>query len=318
MSSDAIDRRTVITAHAMLALVMLFWAGNAIVGRAIRDDVPPLLLALLRWTGALAIVLPFARSTIRADLPALRRGWRPTLILGLLGIAAFNALLYSGLAQTTASNALLLQAGIPALVLVADRIGFGVRPRAAEVAAVIVGGAGIALIVFRADWRSVAAFALNPGDALVLASVAVWALYTSLLRLRPPVAPATFLAVTFAIGVAAMLPAALGEWLAGRRIDPSPAALAGIAYVAIFPSTIAYALYNRSVAAIGPAAAGRAIALMPLFGALLAAVLLGEALHGYHAVGMAMILAGIVLPLLPGAALRRNNAAARRSVRSQH
>jgi drug/metabolite transporter (DMT)-like permease len=318
MPPEPAGRRAAVAAYAMLVLVMLFWAGNAIVGRAIRDDVPPLLLALLRWTGALAIVLPFARPAFRVDGPALRRGWRATLILGLLGIAAFNALLYSGLARTAASNALLLQAGIPALVLIADRIGFGVRPRVAEVVAVAVAGAGIALIVFRADWHNVAAFALNPGDALVLASVVVWALYTSLLRLRPPVAPATFLAVTFAIGVAAMLPAAFVEWLAGRRIDPTPAALAGIAYVAVFPSTIAYALYNRAVGAIGPAAAGRAIALMPLFGALLAAALLGEALHGYHAVGMTMILAGIVLPLLPALPLRRNNAAVRRSVRSRH
>lgn len=285
-------------AYAMLGLVMLFWAGNSIVGRAIRDDVAPLMLALLRWSGALMIVLPFAWRSLRRDRAAIVANWRILLLLGLLGIAAFNALLYSGLAATTASNALLLQAAVPAAVLIADRLGFGIRPRPSELLAVLVGSAGVALIVFRADGRALMAFGLNPGDALILVSVAVWALYTSLLRKRPAIAPASFLAVTFAIGVATMLPAAATEWVAGRGLDPTPRALAGVLYVAIFPSTIAYALYNRAVTMVGPASAGRTIALLPLFGAILAALLLGEPLHAYHAVGMGLILAGILLPLV--------------------
>ncbi|HCB76527.1 DMT family transporter [Sphingomonas yantingensis] len=286
-----------IRAYAMLGLVMLLWAGNSIVGRAIREDVAPLTLALMRWSGALAIVLPFAWRSLSRDRAVIAANWRILLLLGLLGIAAFNALLYSGLAATTASNALLLQAAVPAAVLVVDRLGFGIRARGIEVAAVVVGSLGVALIVFRADWATLIAFRLNPGDALILASVVVWALYTSLLRKRPAIAPASFLAVTFAIGVAAMLPAAATEWAQGHGIRPGPRAFAGVAYVAIFPSTIAYALYNRAVMAIGPASAGRTIALLPLFGALLAALLLGEPLYAYHAVGMAMILTGILLPL---------------------
>ncbi|WP_315763392.1 DMT family transporter [Sphingomonas sp. Y38-1Y] len=285
-------------AYAMLAIVMLFWAGNSIVGRAIREDVAPLTLALLRWTGALAIVLPFAWRSLAADRVVIVRHWRMLLLLGLLGIAAFNALLYSGLAATTASNALLLQAGVPALVLLIDRAGFGIRARPIEVAAVVLATLGVAVVVFRGDWHVAANFHLNPGDALILASVVVWALYTSLLRRRPGIAPASFLAVTFAIGVAAMLPAAATEWIAGRGIDPVPRALAGVAYVAIFPSTLAYALYNRAVGIVGPASAGRMIALLPLFGALLASALLGEALQAYHGLGMLLILAGIALPLL--------------------
>lgn len=284
-------------AYFMLALVMLFWAGNSIVGRAVRADVAPLTLALLRWSGALAIVLPFAWRSLKVDWPTIVAHWRILTLLGVLGIATFNALLYSGLAATTASNALLLQAAVPAAVLFVDRFGFAIRPRPVDLVAVAVGGAGVALIVFKADWRALFAFRLNPGDALILASVAVWALYTCLLRRRPAIAPASFLAVTFAIGVAAMLPAAASEWAAGRGMRPTAGALAGVAYVAIFPSTIAYALYNRAVTLVGPASAGRTIALLPLFGALLASLLLGEPLFAYHAVGMALILAGILLPL---------------------
>jgi drug/metabolite transporter (DMT)-like permease len=47
-------------AFALLALVMVLWAGNSIVARAVRNDVEPLTLAFVRWAGASAILLPFA------------------------------------------------------------------------------------------------------------------------------------------------------------------------------------------------------------------------------------------------------------------
>ena len=39
-------------AFALLGLVMVLWAGNSIIGRAVRDDVGPFTLAFVRWAGA--------------------------------------------------------------------------------------------------------------------------------------------------------------------------------------------------------------------------------------------------------------------------
>ena len=86
------DRRQ-LTAFALLGLVMVFWAGNSIVARAVRFDVPPFTLAFLRWTGASLAVAPFAIIPLRRDWPVIVRHWKPILVLGLLGIGAFNALL---------------------------------------------------------------------------------------------------------------------------------------------------------------------------------------------------------------------------------
>jgi hypothetical protein len=104
-------------AYAMLCVVMALWAGNSIVGRAVRDAIPPLTLAFVRWAGALRLVGPFALQGVAAEGAALRRHWRVVLLLGLVGVAAFNGLLYSGLRSTTATSGLLLQATVPALVL---------------------------------------------------------------------------------------------------------------------------------------------------------------------------------------------------------
>lgn len=72
-------------------------------------------------------------------------------------------------------------------------------------------------------------------------------------------------------------------------------AAAAIAYVAIFPSLIAYIFYNRGVELLGSARAGMYLFLVPVFGAILATVFLGEKLHFFHAVGFVLIVAGVVL-----------------------
>jgi drug/metabolite transporter (DMT)-like permease len=285
-------------AYAMLVVVVACWAGNSITGRAVRDAIPPFTLALVRWTGALAVLAPFALRQVLAERRRTFAEWRPILLLGLLGVACFNAFLYSGLRETTATNALLLQAAIPTLVLAFNFALFRQRPRGLEIVGVVVSTAGVVLIVSRGDFSALARTGLNRGDLLVMAGMLCWAAYTALLRRRPDVHPMSFLFATFVIGAAAMAPFAALEWANGDRIIWSPLTIGAIAYVAVLPSVVAYGLFNAAVARLGPGPAGQAINLMPVFGAFLAAAILGEALHAYHFAGMALVVAGIAAPAL--------------------
>jgi drug/metabolite transporter (DMT)-like permease len=70
---------------------------------------------------------------------------------------------------------------------------------------------------------------------------------------------------------------------------------AAVLYIVVGPSLIAYALWGRAVAAVGPTTAGIFANLTPLFAALLSTAMLGEAPHGYHAVAFALIVAGILV-----------------------
>jgi drug/metabolite transporter (DMT)-like permease len=299
------EHRNHLRAFALLGLVMVFWAGNTIVGRAVRDAIPPFTLAFVRWTGASLVLAPFAAKAVWRDRAAIRAAWKPVLVLGLLGIGAFNALLYNSLKYTTATNALLLQAAIPALVVVLDRVFFRTRPDPLHSAGVALSIVGVAVIVFEGDPGAAARLHFGFGDALMLGACLVWALYTVLLRLRPKVAGESFVAVTFAVGVVTMAPLAAGEWLHGEGVRWSLPVLGAFLYVSLFPSLFSYFMYNWATAEVGPASAGQSITLMPLFGALLSAALLGEALYAYHWAGMALILAGIVVSAL---AVRRMGA----------
>lgn len=280
-------------AYAMLAVVMLFWAGNSIVGRAMRHDIPPFTLALVRWCGALVIIAPFAFRNLATDWPILRRHWPAVLLLGLSGVAAFNGFLYSGLHHTTATNALLMQALIPAMVLLVGAMIFGDRAPLMRIVGVALSTLGVAVIVFRGDPAAAMELRFGPGDILILCGCVAWAIYTACLRLRPPVQPISLLFATFVIGALVMAPFAASEAQAIGAIHWRPAIFAAFGYVVVFPSVIAYFLYNSAVAQIGPGPAGQTISLMPLFGAVLAMLLLDEPLHSYHGVGMSLIIIGV-------------------------
>jgi len=284
-----------VRAYAMLGMTMTFWAGNVIVGRAVRGEIPPLMLAFSRWTLALLILAPFAWRRAVAQRALIRRHWGAILLLGLAGVAAFNGFLYSGLRYTTAANSMLLQGLIPTLVVIVGSVVFGDKAPWRQVAGIALSTLGVTFIVFRGELSEILRLRLGMGDFLVLSGCASWGIYTASLRLRPPIDPLVFLFVTFAIGALAMGVGALSEAQAIAQMHWNTHMVAAIAYVAIFPSILAYMSFNAAVSHVGPGAAGQAISLMPLLGAVLAAMILGEPLFAYHLVGMALILSGVLL-----------------------
>lgn len=295
-------------AFAMLGLVMLFWAGNSIIGRAVRDDIPPFILAFLRWAGAFLFLLPFAVTGLWRDRAELLKGWKVMLVLGVLGVGAFNALVYLGLHYTTATNALLLQAAVPAVVMLLDFLLFRTRADPVQVTGVMLSMLGVATIVFEGNPAAVLKLHFGFGDGLILTAVGVWAIYTVLLRLKPAVSPVSFVAATFGLGVLTTAPLAVSEWQAGQAIAWSMPIAGALLYVMLLPSLASYFIYNWATAQVGPGRAGQAITLMPLFGALLSTALLGEMLHPYHLAGMGLILAGIVVAAY--ATMRKGSAGA--------
>ncbi|CAH2600870.1 DMT family transporter [Rhodovastum atsumiense] len=283
------------TAWLLMLTPPLFWSGNFITGRAVRDAVPPVSLAFWRWVGALAIALPFAWPHLARDLPVLRRHWVITLALATTGIAAFNTMVYTGLRTTTALNGVLLQSAIPLCILLWAVVLFGDRPRTREITGTFVSMAGVLVIAGEGSFATLAALSFNTGDLWVFGAVVAYALYTALLRRRPVVHPLSFLVASFVLGLLVLLPFYLAELAAGRHILFSTGAVAAMAYVAVFPSFLAYLAFNRGVELIGPARAGQYVHLMPIFGTLLAVVFLGEHVHLYHAAGIGLIAAGLVM-----------------------
>ena len=288
-------------AYPLLSMTALFWAGNSIVGRAARELVPPAALSFWRWTFALALLLPLAWPHLKRDWPVLRAHWPILAILGALGIGTFNTLLYTGLQTTTALNSMLIQSAQPALILMVGGLVMRDRTSARQAAGVLVSLAGVLIVVSRGDLALLLALRLNSGDAIIAFAVLLWALYSVLLRKRPPVHPLSFLAASIMVGLVVIAPVYLAEIASGRLIVPETGSALAIAYVSIFPSFLAYLFFNRGVELIGSAATAQYMNVMPLMGAGLAMLFLGEALHLFHVAGLALVLAGIWVAGRPAA-----------------
>lgn len=281
--------------HLLLTLAVLFWAGNFIVGRAFHADIPPVALAFWRWIGAALLITAPAMRHLRLDMPVLLAEWRILLLLSLAGVATFNTLVYSGLQYTQAINAFLLQSLMPVLIVLLSFLLFRERVMARQVWGILISLWGAVTIVARGDWRVIAQFSFNRGDLLVFIAVVSYAVYSVMLRKRPRVHAFSLIAVTFWGGALMILPFYLWETLTVRALHPDLRSLAAIGYVALFPSILSYLCYNRGVELIGANRAGLFIHLMPVFGSIMAILFLGEAFLWFHAVGMVLIAAGILL-----------------------
>ncbi len=281
--------------YILLTLAVLFWAGNFILGRAFQSDIPPVALAFWRWACASLLIIGPALRHLRRDWPEILRNWPTVLLLSILGIATFNTLIYSGLQYTQAINALLVQSLMPVLIVVLSFIVFSEKIRIIQAIGILVSLSGAAAIISRGDFGNILSLQFNRGDLLVFSAVICYAGYSVMLRKRPNIHPLSFIAVTFWLGTIIIFPLYLWESLNVRVMNLEISVFVVIAYVAVFPSILAYLCFNRGVELIGANRAGLFIHLMPVFGSLMAIIFLNESFLWFHATGIGLIAAGIYL-----------------------
>lgn len=287
---------------AVLALPPLFWAGNFIVARASREAWPPLALSFGRWAIALVVLLPFAWPHLRRDLPLYRRYFWRILGLTVPGVVAFNSLVYWGLRSTSATNGMLLNSTIPLLILLLGALIWRVPLSRMQGAGLAVSTLGVAVVILQGSPARLWALDFARGDLIIFAAMVCWALYTMALKSFPPeVNRIGLLTVQVALALPILAPLLALELAAGRVPVFTPGSLAALAYIGVVPSVLAYLFYTKAVEMAGPARAGQFIHLLPVYGAALSALLLGEPLRLYHAAGFALILAGIALAARPKA-----------------
>jgi drug/metabolite transporter (DMT)-like permease len=281
----------------------LFWSGNFLVARVMAETIPPIQMSFWRWVTALVILAPFALPLVAAHRATLRRELPFLIVLGAVGITAFNCFVYAALHYTTVVNAALINSLMPVITFLFALVLLRDRPGARQMAGVAIALVGAAVIIARGDVGALASLGFNRGDLLVLAGLTFWALYTVLIRWRRTALPMTlFLAVTIFFGVLFHLPFIAWEYPRAGAMPVTMETLAAIAFFAVFPSVLAYIFWNRTVAALGPGRTGMFMYLMPVFSSVLGVGLLGEAFHLYHWAGIALIFAGIALTTGFGAA----------------
>jgi drug/metabolite transporter (DMT)-like permease len=279
--------------YLLLSITAACWAGNAIVGRFAAGHIPPVTLSFLRWGLAFLMILPFAWKHLVRDWGAIRAGLGTMILLSVTGIGVFNTLQYWALEYTTALNTLLLQSAGPLFVAIWSLILLGVRLTLAQAGGVLLSLIGVLVILLHGDLTTLKNIEFNKGDLIFTVALFIFGLYSVLSLKRPQIHALSLIGFTFGCGAACLIPLLIWEWISRPAMELSANTLLSLLYVAVFPSTVAYLCFNRGVQLIGANRAAPFFHVVPVFGAAMAIVFLGERLQAFHIIGFALVLTGV-------------------------
>lgn len=279
--------------YILLSITALCWAGNAIVGKIAAGHIPPVTLSFLRWLFAFLLVLPFAWKHMARDWDAIRGKLAIMIMLSVTGISAFNTMQYWALEHTEALNTLLLQPAAPLFVAIWSLLLLGIRLTLAQALGILLSMAGVLTILLHGDFSTLKNIEFKRGDLIFLLALFVFGFYSVLSLKRPAIHGLTFVGFTFGAGAAALIPLLIWELISRPAMAIDGANMLTLFYVAVFPSTLAYLCFNRGVAMIGANRAAPFFHLVPVFGAVMAFVFLGERPHAFDLVGFVLVLTGV-------------------------
>ncbi|CDZ25740.1 DMT family transporter [Neorhizobium galegae] len=285
------------TDWVIFALVPVFFSSNLIFGRGVIGEIGPFITAFIRWAGATLIIVPLLYFDWAAAWTFVRRHTWLWLWLGFLSIGISGGLVYWALTLTTASNATLIYTTSSLFIILFEWQFSGRRIGGRELLGMAVAFAGVAVIVLRGDVGALAHMDFNVGDLGMLVAAIAFAIYSLLLR-RPAaqaIRPFTLFGLIGFSGSLLLLPPALWELFHGGLLPTTLSAWSKIAGIILFASLAAFFCFQHTVRIFGPATAGVTLYMMPPVSIVMAVIFLGETFERYHALGIVLVLGGIVL-----------------------
>lgn len=297
--------------YVWLIAAPLLWSGNMVFGKVLAEAVPPITLSGVRW--AVSAVLLAVAGWYSGGLSwPKKEAWGPIAAMAVTGVAIFTPLVYASLHAIGTVEAALIQSSTPVFALLLARLIAGEDPGWPQAGGALLTVLGVAAIVSHGELSRLVSWRWGEGDLLMLLAAFLWAAYT--VAARQAAAHTSALSATFHaawLGLLMLLPGTAWELLRGSGLHLTPAAWAGVAYVSVFPSAIAFLAWNYGVSRVGAGRASIFNNLLPLFTAVWAVFLLGEGLSWAEAIGGLLIAGGVSLGTLKPRSRRLISSASR-------
>jgi len=289
--------------YAFPLLAVVIWSGNTVVSKMAAGTIAPAEISFYRWLLAALLFTPLALRPVLRNWPAIRPQLGRIAVLGLLGMVVYQSLAYYAAYLTTATHMGIIGSLTPMMVLALSILLLGQRLTAGAVAGSLVSIVGVLVVVSSGDLGTLLKSGANMGDGLMLLAMLAYAIYVILLKRwgMKGVPALQLLYLQIVVAVVALLPL----YLLTPRVGLSAANLPLVAFAGLGASMLAPLVWMHTVAHIGPSRASMFFNLIPLFTALIAAVVIGESLAAYHAVGGVLTVAGVLLAELWKAPLGR-------------
>jgi drug/metabolite transporter (DMT)-like permease len=297
--SQAREASPSVGAYGVGVLCWLLSAGVYIAVKSTAAEMPPWALCFWRVAIAGLILLPATHSHWKAVAATLRKRWLELLVIGGLGLAITQGLMFIGLNYTSAINAGLILALMPVITMILACFVLGEAVGPWQVVGSVVACVGMAIIIVRGDLPALLRFDFNAGDLFIVAGALCFAVYTVLLRRANfDLGRLPLLVVLLAAAAITAFPFYLWEMAHDERTSLNAVGLLALAYVAVPGGALMYYLFNWSIDALGASKAGMFLYLQTIFIAVLAYFFLGERLYLYHVLGAGFIMAGVLLVML--------------------
>jgi drug/metabolite transporter (DMT)-like permease len=296
----------------LLAVVWMaaLWGGSFLFLRIAVPDFGPVPLIFVRVVVGAACLLPFLVA--RGEWPALRRHWRPLLALSALNAALPFPLFAYATGELSAGFASILNATAPLFAALVAAAWLGERLRPVAIAGLAVGFGGV--LVLAGDVPALGPGAV-PAVAAGLVASASYGVSASLAK-RHLAGVSPWVTTTGGFGFAAPLLAVPAAFTWPAQWPGRPAWIA-VVLLAIACTSIPNIAYFRLLQRAGPTRAMAVAYLIPAFGMLWGALVLGERVSPRMLAGCLVILAGTALVTLPPAAGARLLARAAPSTRKE-
>lgn len=280
----------------MIIAAAMILASNHIIARYLNGVVPPIGLVFWRMTIGSLVLLPFAARGVLIHRQLIRTHWKLFVVMACLFVPLANGLIYLAYNFTTALNGGVVSTVQPALTVLLSWLLFRDLINWKQGAGIFFAAVGVLVIMTRGVPTNLLAFQPNIGDLIILAATVFIALHNVLLRRVPKqINTFSFMLVIQVIGVAITLPIYIAESIFYRPVPVDLVTVGTLLWLGIAITTIAVGLMNTAVRMIGANKASMGNYVRSLFTAFLAIVLLGEELHLFHALALALVIGGVYL-----------------------
>ncbi len=282
--------------YLLLVIAPLLWAGNFLTGRIMHSQIPPFTFSFYRWILVTLILFPFIAKELFAKWHLVRKYLWFYIILSFTGVACYTSFVYWSLNYTSVVNASLINAMVPATILLISCVFFRNMVSWRQWMGIVVSIIGVLFIILEGQLFQIAQIGLDRGEVIMIIAVVAWSFYSILLKkLGKEKTPFLILFVNGVLGVLFLFFPFLYELFHQEYMHVSASSVTGLLYTVLFASIASYSCWSFGIEALGAAQGGHFYNLLPVFGAILGVLFLGEGFHWYHWVGIILVFAGIFL-----------------------
>lgn len=276
--------------HLELLVVVAIWAGTFVATKMLLTELTPAVSALYRYIVASAILLAMSRGRLqrpaRADLPRI-------VFLSLTGITFYYLLQHYGIKYTDATDAAILVSLSPVFMGLISWTLLGERPRLAAVAGLIMATVGCVFVVTKGEYAFFRADDRLAGNILILLTAVSWALYSVLgKQLLARYSARTLITYTTVLGTLGILPFTVGELRQAAGSALSFTGWLNVLYLGGLASVYGYLAWYRALERLPSVTVGSYLYFRPLLTAVIAAIVLREAVGAWEVAGGCLIVGG--------------------------